>query len=94
MQADALNAAGIAHQVLGDQTLFDVVFTEGKVTNYRDMLACEAGPYQRYNQVLRARGVFKPVGKLYPSLALTDADLDLTQSAVVAAVAAVSGAAA
>lgn len=94
MQADALNAAGIAHQVLGDQTLFDVVFTEGKVTNYRDMLACEAGPYQRYNQVLRARGVFKPVGKLYPSLALTDADLDLTRSAVVAAVAAVSGAAA
>ena len=44
-----------------------------------------------YNRVLRENGVFKLPGKFYPSLALTDADFEMTQEAVDKAVAAIAG---
>ena len=33
-----LDGAGIAHQIVGHETLFDVVLTEKRVRNYRDVL--------------------------------------------------------
>ncbi|MBO6511386.1 MAG: aminotransferase class III-fold pyridoxal phosphate-dependent enzyme, partial [Roseibium sp.] len=36
--ANALNSQGVAHQIVGDPVLFDVVFTENPVKNYRDVL--------------------------------------------------------
>ena len=91
MQSAALSAAGVAHRIVGEPPLFDVVFTDRDVRDYRDTRAADAGRNKVYNDVLRAEGVFKSAGKLYPSLALTDDDLALTEAAVSKAAAAVSG---
>jgi len=89
MQSDALTEAGIAHRVVGDPTLFDIVFLDRDVVNYRDTQAADAAMNAHYNKVLREEGVFKSPGKLYPSLAVTDLDLELTEAAVKKAVAAI-----
>ena len=80
-----LTAAGIAHQITGHETLFDVVFTDHPVRNYRDVLAADATKNGRFNSVLRAQGIFKSPGKVYAHLALSDADFDLTEAAIIAA---------
>ncbi|MEQ8365077.1 MAG: aspartate aminotransferase family protein, partial [Roseicyclus sp.] len=82
MQSDALNAAGIAHRVCGDPTLFDLFFTDVDCRDYRSAKHTDPRVNAVYNATLRAQGVFKAPGKLYPSLALTEADLELTEHAV------------
>jgi glutamate-1-semialdehyde 2,1-aminomutase len=79
---ESLTADGVAHQIVGDPTLFDVVFADKPIKNYRDVLAADAVKYATFNDGLRAQGIFKPVGKLYPSLAHTDDDLDQTAKAI------------
>ncbi|MEL7127446.1 MAG: aminotransferase class III-fold pyridoxal phosphate-dependent enzyme [Pseudomonadota bacterium] len=88
MQSTALAAAGIPHRVVGDPTLFDIVFTDREVRNYRDTQAADHAMNARYNAALRSHGIFKSPTKLYPSLALTEADFDRTEAAVTAAIAA------
>ena len=85
MFEDHLSAAGLPHQIVGDETLFDVVFTGNKVRNYRDVLHADANMNAEFNKILRMNGVFKSPGKTYPSLALTDDDLELTNSSIKAA---------
>ena len=80
--ADALTKAGVEHQVVGDPTLFDVVFTASAVRDYRDVFAADAGLNARFNAGLRAKGIFKAPGKLYPSLALTQEDIAQTIEAI------------
>ncbi|MEM6593807.1 MAG: aminotransferase class III-fold pyridoxal phosphate-dependent enzyme [Pseudomonadota bacterium] len=86
MQSEALDAAGIAHQICGDETLFDVYFTDHACTDYRNAQHDDPARNALYNKVLREHGVFKSPGKLYPHLAVTEADLELTEAAVKAAV--------
>ena len=82
MLRDHLDSAGQASQIVGHPTLFDVVFSERTVANYRDVLAADAKKNVKFNQVLRQQGIFKSPGKLYPSLALTDVDLEQTNDAI------------
>jgi glutamate-1-semialdehyde 2,1-aminomutase len=89
IQSSALAGAGIAHRIVGDPTLFDVVFLDRDVLNYRDTQDADTNLNARYNKVLRAEGIFKSPGKLYPSLALSDADLEHTKIAVEKAVEAI-----
>ncbi len=77
-----LNEAGHAHRIVGDQTLFDVVFTDRDVRDYRDVHGADMAKNIRFNTLLRERGIFKPMGKTYPSLAITDADIDQTIEAI------------
>ncbi|MEJ8561231.1 aminotransferase class III-fold pyridoxal phosphate-dependent enzyme [Yoonia sp. GPGPB17] len=91
MQTDALTAAGISHQICGDETLFDIFFTDRVCRNYRTAKHDNPSRNLRYNATLRAHGVFKSPGKLYPSLAVTEADLALTKDAVLRAVESISG---
>ena len=77
-----LTEAGVAHQIVGDPTLFDVIFSEGPVTDYRDVLQADAARSAAFNKALRAAGVFKSPGKLYPSLAIDDQDLEWTDRAI------------
>jgi len=79
---EALDAAGFAHRVVGDPVLFDVVFTDRDVRNYRDIHAADMARNIRFNDLLRGQGIFKPIGKVYPSLAITDSDLDQTIAAI------------
>ncbi|MBO6560944.1 MAG: aminotransferase class III-fold pyridoxal phosphate-dependent enzyme [Nisaea sp.] len=80
-----LGAAGIAHQVVGDPVLFDVIFTGRPVKNYRDTTDGNAEQAKIFNATLRAHGILKPDSKFYISLALTEADLAQTEEAVAAA---------
>ncbi|WP_299690477.1 aminotransferase class III-fold pyridoxal phosphate-dependent enzyme [uncultured Tateyamaria sp.] len=82
MQSGALTSAGIPHRVVGDPTLFDIVFTDRDVRSYRDTQAADHAINTRYNAALRANGIFKSPTKLYPSLALTQADFDQTEAAI------------
>ena len=82
MAADALNDAGVPHQIVGDQTLFDVVFSETPVRNYRDVVASDYEKNAKFNAVLRAKGLLKPLGKIYPSLALSDGDMNQIEEAM------------
>ena len=82
MQSSALEKHGIAHRVCGDPTLFDLYFTSRDVLDYRS--AKHTNPLDNivWNAALRESGIFKSAGKLYPSLALSQADLEQTEDAV------------
>ncbi|GAB5446251.1 aspartate aminotransferase family protein [Gymnodinialimonas sp.] len=86
MQSDALSTASIPHQICGDETLFDIFFTAQPCRDFRSARHDDPTRNATYNAALRACGVFKSPGKLYPSLAITEADLELTQAAVAKAV--------
>ena len=86
-----LGKAGHAHQIVGDPTLFDVVFTPDEVNDYRSWLKGDAAKNGKFNDLLRARGIFKSPGKLYPSLALTEEDLAQTVEAIAEAAALLDG---
>ncbi len=90
MQSTALSQAGIAHRICGDETLFDVLFTDLEATNYRNARHDNPDRASQYNAVLRSQGILKSPSKLYPSLAVSEQDLDETQAAVQKAVAAVA----
>lgn len=79
---NALNGQGIAHQIVGDPVLFDVVFTDTPVKSYRDVLKGDADKAKVFNQSMRSSGILKPDSKLYTHLALTEADLVQTEAAM------------
>ncbi len=80
--ADHLGRAGFDHKIVGDPTLFDILFTPQKVNNYRDVFAADTARNARFNALLRQQGIFKSPGKMYPSLALSDADIEQTVAAI------------
>lgn len=79
---EAFGKAGIPVRAVGDLTLFDFVFTDGEVENYRGVLRSDKTAEARFNALLRERGVLKPPGKIYVHHALTAADLDLVCGAI------------
>lgn len=66
---------GIAAQVIGEPPLFDVVFTDRPVRDYRGWLAGDADKLRRFNALLRERGILKGESKYYVSLAHDAADI-------------------
>ena len=78
----ALANAGVDHKVVGDPTLFDVMFTSSEVENYRHTQTVDSDLAARFNKELRIKGIFKAPGKVYPSLALTEEDLKITENAI------------
>lgn len=79
----SLGDAGVPHAVVGDPTLFEVVFTEEeKVLDYRATQRGDKALARRYNQLLREKGIFKSDGKTYVSLAMTETDLEQVESAI------------
>jgi len=90
MISSRLSSAGHAHKIVGDQTLFDVVFTDQPVVDYRSSKTADAAKNTTFNKTLREHGVFKSPGKLYPCLAITEDDLALTALALDKAVSSIS----
>lgn len=86
MQSDALTKAGVPHQICGDETLFDIFFTKDVCMDYRSAKHDDPAQNAAYNATLRKNGIFKSPGKLYPSLAVTEADLEHTKDAILKAV--------
>jgi glutamate-1-semialdehyde 2,1-aminomutase len=81
-----LQAAGIPGQVIGIPVMFDVVFAEGEIRDYRGVLRGDAARLRRFNQTMREHGVLKGDSKFYVSTAHTEADVKHTLAAFAAAV--------
>ena len=79
---ECLRSTEHAAQVIGHPTLFDVVFREEAVRNYRDARSGDRDKAARFNATLQANGILKVPGKFYISLALTDTDIEQTLAAV------------
>jgi glutamate-1-semialdehyde 2,1-aminomutase len=85
--ARILKDAGIAGRVTGMEPMFDVVFTDREVTDYRSAMGDEA-MMKRCNALLRERGILKGESKYYISLAHTDEDVRQTLDAFASSIAA------
>ena len=77
-----LKNANIGHRIVGDPTLFDVLFLDQDVKNYRDTKKADIKLNALFNKGLRMRGIFKSSAKIYPSLAISDEDLFNTKKAI------------
>ena len=77
-----LDNAEIPHNIVGHPSLFDVVFTQSPVRDYRFVRDTNAKRAAVFNQVLRHQGILKSPGKIYPSLALGEDDLHLMDTAI------------
>ena len=75
-------AAELPAKVVGDPVLFDIVFAEGSVLNYRDTLGANADFQRIFNSSLRSNGILKAPMKFYASLAHNNADLEATEYAI------------
>ena len=79
--SDSLEKNNIDFQIVGDPTLFDVLFTDQNVLNYRDTKKNNANMAKEFNRVVRECGILKADAKLYTHLAITEEDLQLTDNA-------------
>ena len=79
---DSFDAAGIPAAVVGQPTLFDIVFTDGPVNDYRDFTKGDPTRAARFNDLLRERGLLKGPSKFYMALAHDDADIAQTIGAI------------
>jgi glutamate-1-semialdehyde 2,1-aminomutase len=78
---ERLKRAGLEARVIGEPPLFDVVFTDQPIRDYRDTLKGDKAIATRFNQLLRAKGILKGESKYYVSLAHDQADIDHTINA-------------
>lgn len=76
--SEILKKAGIKATVVGEPPLFDVLFTDHKLADYRDTLKGDKAIAAKFNKLLRERGLMKGESKYYVSLAHTQADIDHT----------------
>ena len=76
--SELLKKHGFKAQVIGEPPLFDIIFTDQPVKDYRDTLKADTAILKRFNQALRARGIMKGDSKYYVSAAHTEADIDHT----------------
>jgi glutamate-1-semialdehyde 2,1-aminomutase len=83
----ALREAGLPGQALGETVMFDVVFADGPLTDYRALQRQDSAMAARFNRRLRAAGILKGDSKYYLSIAHTPEDIDVTLAAFRQAVA-------
>ncbi|MBI1778419.1 MAG: aminotransferase class III-fold pyridoxal phosphate-dependent enzyme [Proteobacteria bacterium] len=81
-----LKRSGLKAQVIGEPPLFDVVFTDGEIRDYRGTLRGDVEMLRRFNALLRQRGIMKGESKYYVSLAHTAEDIRHTSEAWASAI--------
>ena len=79
---ESLNEFEIDHQIFGEMPLFDLIFTDQYVNDYRDSKSGDSTIMARFLQELRKNRIFKSPTKYYISLALTEEDLSQIGEAV------------
>jgi glutamate-1-semialdehyde 2,1-aminomutase len=86
---EILKRRRVKARVLGAEPMFDVVFADREMTDYRSAMGDEA-LMKRCNSLLRERGILKSESKYYLSLAHTPEDVAVTLAAFEAAIAALA----
>lgn len=76
--SEQIKRSGLPAQVVGEPALFDIVFADGDIHNYRDVQRADMTLAKRFNVLLRHRGVFKGETKYYVSSAHTSEDVQHT----------------
>jgi glutamate-1-semialdehyde 2,1-aminomutase len=79
---DLLKHYNVAGQVVGEDPLFDIVFTDEPVHDYRGVLTQNRELLRRFNDEVLKRGILKGVSKMYVSVAHTAADVEQTLAAI------------
>jgi glutamate-1-semialdehyde 2,1-aminomutase len=79
-----LQTAGVKARVVGDAPMFDLVFSERPVNDYRSAIG-DQDAMKRLNGLLRERGILKGDSKYYVSLAHTAEDVRFTLDAFASA---------
>ena len=74
--AAAAKRRGLAAQVSGEPPVFDILFTDRPVVDYRASLTADRDRIRIFNEECVRRGLVKAVNKIYVSLAHTNADID------------------
>jgi glutamate-1-semialdehyde 2,1-aminomutase len=69
---------GVKAQVSGEPPVFDILFTDREIVDYRATLTADRDRIRRFNEECLRRGVVKAVNKIYVSLALSEADIETT----------------
>lgn len=77
----ALQEAEVPAQVVGEDPLFDVFFTSEPILDYRSTRKASLQRLNRFNTLLRQRGILRGQSKFYISLAHTEEDIARTISA-------------
>ena len=72
-------------QMVGVPPLFDVLFTDAEITDYRSTLGNDKQKAARFNNLLLDRGVLKADWKFYLSTVHTQEDIDITIEAFTSA---------
>ena len=77
-----LDQAGLPAQVVGEPPVFDVVFSDHKMVNYRDTLLGNKTMLRRFGELLLTQGILRGDSKFYVSLAHTQDDVTATLAAL------------
>lgn len=78
---EMLAESGLPSRVIGEDPLFDVIFADAEVDDFRATQRADAAMAARLNQLLRANGLLKGDSKFYISLAHDDDDIAATLTA-------------
>ena len=74
---DILKRRNIEAKVVGDAPMFDVIFTNQEVVDYRSSLG-DPEKAAKYNAGMRKRGILKSESKHYIGVCHTEADIEAT----------------
>ena len=88
--AAAARKHGLPAQVSGEPPVFDIIFTDRPVVDYRATLTADRRRIALFNEECLRRGVVKAVNKIYVSLAHSEQDVEETLGVFDAALAAVA----
>ena len=75
---DLVKKTGVVAQVVGEPTVFDIVFTDQPVIDYRAVITADSAKLRRFNEVCLRNGVLKGGSKIYVSIAHDEADVERT----------------
>jgi len=88
--AAAAKKHGMPAQVSGEPPVFDIIFTDSPVVDYRATLTADRRRIALFNEECLRRGVVKAGNKIYVSLAHSEQDVEETLAVFDAALAAVA----
>ena len=75
---EILSESGLVAQVIGEPSVFDVVFTDQEIVDFRSYATGDKGLLKRFNELLISHGIFRADTKFYMSLAHTPEDIQQT----------------